>query len=377
MQLQHQEIEDETSSTRSVPYTDRKPTEAGPERSETLRVTPEEVALAVAALEAKRENDSAHREATLPLEEAIQHLGLNATPEELASEVVSLRAERDTKAQQEGLQALLRHKTRVGKTIALAALLVFISVVVGALSFSLWQSRRALRNALHPMAALPIQKLSSIPDNTPVHIDSDTLAALAKGTVTPENVSVDTRTEDSGGNQSATMFNNEWTLVKSDGMIQVRGWATAELALNISNDATGGIFSSRPGWLPANNLVPIQVPVYRLYKQETARYLPDGKIANSAGDSVLMVENVASIGTAAQDFIEKDIVNSNENFAALSYEGYSHVDVSSKDNIVHLTGNATTDQLKKQAGDVAVATLKRLHIPYTVSNELKIATNNE
>lgn len=375
MQLQHQEIEEETSSTRSVQSTDGQPTEAGLEKSETLRVTPEEVALAVAALEAKRENASAHREATLPLEEAIQHLGLNASPKELAEEVISLRTARDAKIKLGAVQKQILRGTWLAVTVFVFVIGCFIMLV---LSTSI---RRAQRT-LHPMAVLPIQKLSSIPDNTPVHIDSDTLAALAKGAVTPENVSVDTRAENSDMTQSATMFNNEWTVVKLDGVFQVRGWATAELALNISNDSTGGIFSSRPTWLPANNLVPIQVPVYRLEGQPFGRYAADSKATNTAANSVLVTANVTNIGTAAKDIVRADILQSNEDFNYIGAgptgsRGLSYYEVDIKSNVVHITGDATTYQLKKQASDVAVATLQRLHIPYTVSNELKIETNNE
>ena len=373
MRLQPQESEEKTADLPHV-HIGRNAKEGITENGEELRVTPEEVALAAAALEARRDAEHAWRETTLPLDEAIHQLGLNATPQDLAPEVRSLRVQRATKTRQEQIQQRTRRVAWIVGTTGLVCLLA----IVGVLWSSLSKSRLALHNVQHTMVTLPIQKLASIPENTPVHIDSDTLAELAKGDVKPENVSVDTRIANSEGTQSATMFNNEWTVVKSGGTLVVGGWATAEFALNISNDDTGGLFSSRPGWLPANNLVPIQVPVYRLEGQPFARYLPDGKEATSAVNSVLMAVDVADSSTAVKDLVAKDILHSDENFTyENSTEGYSSIEVSVSDKVVRLTGNATADRLKKLAGEVAARTLQRLHVADTISNELKIAQKDQ
>jgi len=378
MPLQQHEI-DEAVVTSPYLHTGRNPEEPAAEHGEMLRVTPEEIALAAAAFEAKRDVEHDWHENTLPLDEAIHHLGLNASAQELAPEVLLLRAERTAKTRLEQSQQRSRRIAGAVGTMSLVLILAVAGGIVGALWPNPSQSRRALHNAQHTMTALPIQKLASIPDNTPVHIDSDTLAKLATDDVAEQDISVDTRAANSEGAQSATMFNNEWTIIKSGGVLMVRGWATAEFALNISNDATGALFSSRPGWLAANNLVPIQVPVYRFDGQRVARYLPDGTAAQSAANSVLMAGNVSDGATAILLLVQRNIVPSDENFIAYAttQKGWSHVDAKVKSNVLHLTGNATTARLKQLAGNVASRTLQRLHIPYTVSNEITIAETEQ
>ena len=372
MQLEQQE------SKKAIPfafnsYSDSKTPGTSRESGEVLRVTPEEVALAAAALEAKRDAEHVWHTTTLPLDQAINHLGLNAAPHELAPEVVLLRAERAAKVSQEQKkqQASRFINQFIYQSVGLA--IVGLLVLVGTVWYSLVHSRNVRSDMPMPLMAVPIQKLALIADNMPVHIDADTLARLAKGEVTPEEVSVDTRTESSGGTQSATMFNNEWTLVKSDGAIFVRGWATVEFALNISNNSTGALFSNRPSWLPVNNIVPLQVPVYRLEKQTFAHYLSTGKQADTAANSVLVAVNVASSSAAISDLVQDDILSSNENFISYSYWDHSDIQVAFKNNIVHLTGNATTLELKTLAGVAAAKSLKRLHVSGRISNELKIA----
>ena len=334
-----------------------------------LRVTPQEVAMAAAALEAKRDAEHTWRETTLPIEEAIQYLGLNATAQELAPEVVALRAERSrsaAKAQQEEFGRQLGNGLRI---VLIPAVLVGIAA---ALWFGHVQARHNAHSAAVAMTTLPIQKLAGIPDNVPVHIDADTLLKLATDSVKPENVSVDTRVANSDGTQSATMFNNEWTLVKADGILLVKGWATAEWALNISNDSTGTLFSTPPSWIPINNRVPIQVPIYRFENQTLGRYAQDGKAVESGANSVLMEASVANTSTAVQELIRQDIMAAKGNFVGSLSEDSSYVDTSVENGIVELTGTASDASMKKLAGDIAAGTLQRLHLPYTVSNKLGI-----
>ena len=371
MQFQQQDSEEQTSS--SLPrFTQTQLAGEDIENGKVLRVTPEEVALAAAALETKRDAEHAWHETTLPLDEAINHLGLNATPHELAPEVVALRAARTARASQEQRNKQTRHAARLMGIMATLGLLGIVGVLWGLLS----RARYARPVVSPPLTVLPIQKLARIPDNTPVHIDADTLARLAKGEITTEEVSVDTRAENSAG-QSTTMFNNEWTLVKADGIVFVRGWATVEFALNISNDSTGGLFSSYPVWLPANNVVAVQVPVYRLAKQSSVHYLPTGKQADSATNSVLMAVNVASRAEAVSDLVQDDLLSLDKNFLAYSSPGWTHVDVSLKNNVLHLTGNATTAELKKLAEETAAKSLHRLHIAATVSNDLTLGQTDQ
>ena len=52
-----------------------------------VRVTPEELATAVSRIEARKDTDQRRAEGTIPIEEAVQQLGLQVTPEEVLAEV--------------------------------------------------------------------------------------------------------------------------------------------------------------------------------------------------------------------------------------------------------------------------------------------------
>jgi hypothetical protein len=373
MQAQYPKSEETGSKVLPPQLRNQNYPEEVPSDGETLRVTPEEVALAAAALEAKRAAEEAWRETTLPLEEAIDHLGLNATAKDLAPEVVSLRVERSrqaTKSHQE------QRNRRIGNAAGMGLGLAALAVMAG----SLWSAhvRPASHNAPSTLKMLPIQKLAVVPDNVPVHIDADTLLKLAKGDVKLEEVSVDTRGENGEGSQPATMFNNEWTLVKANGVVLVKGWATAEFALNISNDSSGALFSARPGWIPANNLVPIEVPVYRLEMENAQyqRYLSNGDVTDNAALSVLMAVNVTDTLRAAKDLVQRDVLASNSTFNTYRVGEKDYIDVDVTKGVVHLTGRTLTAPLRKLAGEVAARTLERLHLPYTISNELDVGPND-
>src|SRR5882724_2968521 len=62
------------------------------------RVTPEELAQAVAAVEARRDAEARQHTNSIPLGEAVRQLGLATTPEELLSEVRRQRAKRSPSA---------------------------------------------------------------------------------------------------------------------------------------------------------------------------------------------------------------------------------------------------------------------------------------
>lgn len=59
------------------------------------RVTPEELAHAIATLEARKLDDQRHQDSTIPIGEAVRELNLDATPEEVLAEV---RAQREAQS---------------------------------------------------------------------------------------------------------------------------------------------------------------------------------------------------------------------------------------------------------------------------------------
>ena len=50
----------------------------------------------------------------------------------------------------------------------------------------------------------------------------------------------------------------------------------------------------------------------------------------------------------------------------------NHIDVDSKDNVVHLKGTVISNEMKKRAGEIAQKTLTDLHATDKLSNELVV-----
>ncbi|HZO89821.1 MAG TPA: BON domain-containing protein [Chthonomonadaceae bacterium] len=360
---------DVTPSTDSAPAN---PSVSADAKHEPMRVTPEELALAAASLESKRDAEHTWREKTLPLEEAIEQLGLNVTPEELCPEVEAIRAERAAKKEQE---RKLRHYRRAlfmgGLVLSLVCLL--IAGVFAGLLIQL----RALHRALHP-ATLPIQPLALVPDNVPVHIDSAMLINLASGDTTPDKVFVfvDTRPDMGERGRRSGMFNNEWTIVKSEDLLSVRAWARADQALQSSNNQQATVFSNRPAWLPSANVVPIQLPLYRFaspfasFASPIKGYTPNGAAAEGA-TSVLQGIDVPDTNGAISAFVTHHIVFSDEGFSDNEASALNYIDASVKGDVVHLTGRAESEAKKQRATELAKEILQRFRLPFTVTNEME------
>ena len=257
------------------------------------RVTPQELAEAVAKLEARREAEHQQRAETIPIGEAVHQLNLPTSSEELLMEVEALRKERVRKAQQERYAQAC--KRAYFGMFACAAFLVI--AVLGAINLRL---RHRLNEAAQSFTPLPIKSLSQVPDNVPVHVSSDALGLLASGLTTLDKVFVDTRV--GTGDKSATMFNNEWTLLKSSNGLYVRTWATADMALRAANNEAAVVFSNSPSWLPAANLVTVQLPMYRFKGTRVNSFTIKGETATAA-TSILEAASLQSSDEAVNDIV--------------------------------------------------------------------------
>ena len=69
------------------------PTAAAPLPAAQVRVTPEELAAALNALEAGKQETARHLEGTVPIGEVVSGMNLEATPEEIWAQVQKQRAQ--------------------------------------------------------------------------------------------------------------------------------------------------------------------------------------------------------------------------------------------------------------------------------------------
>jgi hypothetical protein len=207
------------------------------------RVTPEELAQALAAIETRKQAEANRLAGTILIHQAVAELNLDSTPEEILAEVQAQRAkaaaaqreqmrrEQETHREQEIQQRFIapRTKRRRGWTGFIVPML------------ALWV---LAHNGLIPHfgshmthAAVPVVRpLIQVPDGQEVYADDSALVQLSKGK-SPSQITVST---------NAT--GNRWTLVKIGGHVYLRGYIadTDSLlplrgnALHIYNDANSG-----------------------------------------------------------------------------------------------------------------------------------------
>lgn len=228
--MQRQEMQmDETAA--SPGYAPPVYTSPAPPASQT-RVTPEELAQALAAVEARRERSSSEAADTISLGEAISQLGLNVDPEELRGEIEARRA---------SATMAVRHKRRNYANWALIPLGAFLplSLVLFLLRSSSVQTATpatVTQPAMEIAAASPYAPLSTIEDDHPVRCNFITLMDIATGGEW-SNVRVDTR--------SGAADSKLWTIVKHKGEIVVRCWADENAAFKAANGQAAKVFSAQ------------------------------------------------------------------------------------------------------------------------------------
>ena len=177
-----------------------------------VRVTPEELAAAVTALQIRKEGQPG----TIAIGDAIGELGLDVSPEEVLAEVQAGRARQTAKAKQPSL------KERLLATSAIGAVLVGLSI---------WGiSQRPPSNPSYNVHTVPN---SYAPLNKPgrIYLASSLLVGDASGKILmlsevgdnqPVRCTFDDQT--SGfGQYAAENAQVLWTLVKHDGKVYVRG----------------------------------------------------------------------------------------------------------------------------------------------------------
>lgn len=183
-----------------------------PSPAAQVRVTPQELAAALARLEARQGG----LEGTIPLGDAVQELGLNATPEELLREIEAGRAvqhERPPRA---------RPARRL--PVALGGLACGV-LLLG----SLFAIRVAAPAPTPPVAALAVAAAPqaapiTIPDNLLVRRPDHTMALLSEVPDGQPVLCLLAGTENGARLTDFAPAASHWTLIKHGGQVYVRGW---------------------------------------------------------------------------------------------------------------------------------------------------------
>lgn len=182
--------------------------------AERVRVTPEELAAAISRLDARKDANQRHADATIPIGEAVQQLGLEATPEEILAEVRTVRASKP--------------KRRLGLRARLGvAALVVLSLMGGEAVYSFygppwgWISRPADETVTFTSAPVATPGRIQLAPSLLVGSGSGKMLLLSEvGDDQPIHCGY------GGGafQQYSPGASTAWTLIKHGGKVYVRGW---------------------------------------------------------------------------------------------------------------------------------------------------------
>lgn len=206
------------------------------------RVSPQELARAVAAIETRKDAEAQRHAETISLGEAVHQLDLRMTPEELLAEIESQRVAATSAVNMRHSQPLWRRRLAgIGGALSLAIILA-LSIKVITLSRALYRSRKALST----MQALTAPRfdlnsssvlLSSVPNRVPVHCDVDTLGDLARS-MSPSQIYVDARQD------ASKIPTTDWTLIKRNGNVYLAGWISTDAYYKLCNGQSSVMFST-------------------------------------------------------------------------------------------------------------------------------------
>lgn len=184
---------------------------AAPSPAAQVRVTPQELAEALARLDARQGG----LDGTIPLGDAVQELGLNATPEELLREIEAGRAR----------QQASHPKMRVARAGRAAAALTCGGLLLLGGLFAFRGEAPAPPAAIAVLApATPQAAPITVPDTLLVRQRDGKMVLLSEVT-DGQPVLCDLAATDT----SATLTNwspgdGHWTLIKHGGRVYLRGW---------------------------------------------------------------------------------------------------------------------------------------------------------
>lgn len=216
-----------------------------------IRVTPQELADALARLEARKEAGQRHLDGTVPIGEAVEQLGLDATADELWQEVQAGR----TQAINAPLQR--RQQKRLRFTGAAAALTLLLTGLL------------TLRMTVPAPPPVPATTVSpTTPQAAPITLLADLLVGTANDKMVlisevRENQPVLcglTATDKGAAFASFAPAALSWTLIKHDGRLYVRGWI-ADMSDTALRSSTANIYPSKAGVPWGLHPVPVTLPL--------------------------------------------------------------------------------------------------------------------
>ena len=207
------------------------------------RVTPDELSQALAAIEARRQAEANRLAGTIPIDQAVSELHLDATSEEIWVEVQAQRAKEAARREQRRQEKAARKAQAAQQAVAPRPMRrrgwtrFIVPVLVG---WVLFHNGLIPYFGSHPThtAAPILRSLAQVPDGQEVYADDSALAQVSAG----KSLAQITISENATGNR--------WPLVKMGGHVYLRGsLARADSLQSLQGNALS-IFTTIP--TPAN-----------------------------------------------------------------------------------------------------------------------------
>lgn len=216
-----------------------------------VRVTPEELAAAITRLEARK--DASHRKAegTVSIGEVVQQLGLDSTPEEVLAEVQAGQTEQGKKR---------RRRLSARERFSLALATVLIGYTVWAAIPYMGGNPSSSANLAPTISFTPsvsYQATHILPD--PNLLVTDTSGKLVMLSEVGDNQPVHCSYHSGRFQQySPGDYSGNWTLIKHDGRIYIRGWMykMSQKALQANGADISGAESA------GSYVVPVTLPLH-------------------------------------------------------------------------------------------------------------------
>ncbi len=190
-----------------------------------LRVSPDELTKALAAIDARRHKDSNDRENTISIGDAVRELSLEATPEEIRAEVEKQRANSTQQPKQRRFRSL------------------GLSIIVGCLAYVALLGARE-QGQQTPLSSVTLSASPSmlVQDNMGRGNMLQTLGEV------PENRPVRCMFDESQNSDltSFTSNNDAWTLLKHSGKVYLRGWTMQMSEMARQQAGQMAIYNQKP-----------------------------------------------------------------------------------------------------------------------------------
>ncbi|HZO87034.1 MAG TPA: hypothetical protein VFB38_01755 [Chthonomonadaceae bacterium] len=215
-----------------------------------VRVSPQELAQAVATVEARKEAETRRQMDTIPIGEAVQQLGLYVSPEEVLAEIKGQRASAAIAAA--ATRKRRRRLTLTGAllTLSLAANLLLVTLLLSVNNRPMPAPDMAPATPFTETLPYGQRRLSDVADNEVVYSNLYAIHELNQGKQ-PSEVLVSTET----GNT------NQWALVKLNDKLYVRGLATPGTVVMEGTRKFNLLSGPSNTLLMGGGLVPKTVPV--------------------------------------------------------------------------------------------------------------------